>query len=66
MNTWLITLAIVGVMIVAVIVGVSALSDKSGTKQIECKSCGNICTEEANCGLASCGAVSGKTCNCGK
>ena len=31
-----------------------------------CSGCGNGCTAEKNCGLATCGAVSGKTCGCNK
>lgn len=33
---------------------------------IGCTGCANSCTQEQNCGLATCGALAGKTCNCGK
>lgn len=34
--------------------------------KIGCTGCANSCTQEQNCGLATCGALAGKSCNCGK
>lgn len=39
---------------------------KDSTGKISCESCGSSCSAEKNCGLASCGAVSGSKCGCGK
>lgn len=72
-------LLIVGV-IVAVIVasvllvgGVALVNAYSGDNtidnqgQLECSTCGNSCTAESNCGLETCGAVSGSgSCGCGR
>ena len=67
MNNLLIALLIVGVIVVAGIVSVSAFGVKTtDTTNVGCKSCGNSCTADNNCGLATCGATQGKTCNCGR
>jgi len=51
-------------------IAVSALTtnqaEQKPAEKISCSSCGNSCTAEKNCGLATCGAVNGKTCGCGK
>jgi hypothetical protein len=65
MNMWIISL-IIGAIVIAAFVGVTALSGSVTKETVQCKSCGNACTAEKNCGLESCGAVSGGTCNCGK
>ncbi len=68
MNTWLITAIIIGVLFVSGVALASALSVNQETpaKITGCSSCGNSCTAENNCGLATCGAVDGGTCSCGK
>lgn len=61
MNMWIIAALIVGVLLVAAGTAIAfegKISDKG------CASCGGQCTQGDNCGKASCGAVSGKTCGC--
>ena len=41
-------------------------TEQKATEKISCSSCGNSCTAEKNCGLSTCGAVSGGSCGCGK
>jgi uncharacterized low-complexity protein len=70
MKTWLIVAMIAGLFIFAGIAVVKAVSNDAPIQQEKvstCSSCGNSCTAENNCGLATCGAVS-KTgsCGCGK
>lgn len=66
MKAWIIVALIIGILVVAGIVisvqGVAA----DAPENVDCKSCGNSCTGESNCGLASCGAVQGRSCGCGK
>jgi hypothetical protein len=75
MNAWVIP----GILIiVAVVVGIGAIalgsagntttdSVKQEGKVISCSTCGNSCTSGSNCGLSTCGAVSGKgSCGCGR
>jgi hypothetical protein len=50
---------------IGLIAGVSAVTNDPAPK-ISCSTCGNSCTKDSNCGLATCGAVQGKTCGCGK
>lgn len=70
MNLLLIGVVIAGLLIVGGIALVNAyaednITDNSG--QFECSTCGNSCTAESNCGLATCGAVSGSgSCGCGR
>ena len=76
MKTWIIASVIFGLLIIGGFAVVSALSNNPDnsqnleadtTKTISCSSCGNGCTAESNCGLATYGAVSGKgSCGCGK
>jgi hypothetical protein len=67
----LLVIALIAVLIVAAIgVTVMALSNTNVTKPAEqktsdCSSCGGKCTQNGNCGLSSCAALSGKPCNCG-
>lgn len=67
MNMWIITGLIVGLVIFAgIAIGniVTADADQE-TNNLECSSCGNSCTAQSNCGLSSCGAVSGSgSCGC--
>ena len=70
MNMWTVGAIIAGLLLIAgfVFAGtfVTADSDSPAEKQFECSSCGNSCTAESNCGLQSCGAVSGSgSCGCG-
>jgi len=68
MNIWIIAAIIAGLLIVtgiAVVVNAQTTQAEQ-TKKVECSGCGNGCTADANCGLASCGAVNGGTCGCGK
>lgn len=66
MNTWLIVAIIAGLMMVAGIAMVNALANNTYKEQqfISCETCGNSCTLESNCGLSTCGAVSGAGCGC--
>jgi len=66
MNTWIIALLVVGLAI-SLVAGVNALtSTTEPAPKLSCGTCGNTCTAENNCGLATCGATQGKTCGCGK
>lgn len=66
MNLWIISAVLVGLLVVAGVAVVNALPDSnaSGTAQKSCSGCGNSCTKESNCGLATCGATNGGTCGC--
>lgn len=69
MNNLVIVGIIVGLLIVGGIAFVSAISSPSDSADLTtetCTSCGGRCTAEDNCGLATCGAVNGGTCNCGR
>jgi len=74
MKTWIIASLIFGLLIVGGMAAVNAISDNSDNtiepvaeKTISCSSCGNGCTADNNCGLATCGAVSGTgSCGCGQ
>lgn len=62
-----IVLIIAGLLIVGGIVAVSAYANEEQAPTIiGCSSCGSKCTADNNCGLASCGAINGGTCGCGK
>ena len=64
---WAIVAIIASLLIVGGIFAVSAYTETDQPSTIaSCTSCGNGCTAENNCGLASCGAVNGGTCGCGK
>ncbi|MFA5070803.1 MAG: hypothetical protein WC511_00340 [Candidatus Pacearchaeota archaeon] len=68
MNTWIIAGIMVGLLLVGGIAFASAIStdEAETTSTSSCTSCGNQCSAESNCGLATCGATQGKTCGCGK
>lgn len=66
MNLWMIALVLGLLAMTAVVVmGVSTVK-ADGPEQLECNSCGGSCTADSNCGLSTCGALTGKgTCGCG-
>jgi len=69
MKTWIIVAIAVGILAIAGIVAANLafVGAADSTQQISsCQSCQGRCTDENNCGLASCGATQGKTCTCGK
>ncbi len=78
MKTWIIASIILGMLVIGGFAVVSALSnsnnaeiiESTGTQAVEtisCSGCGNGCSAGSNCGLATCGAVSGTgSCGCGK
>ena len=66
MNIWILAAIILGILIIGGI-AVTALTTqdvKKTTETISCSSCGNSCSAEKNCGLSTCGAVSGESCGC--
>jgi len=72
MNMWIISAIIAGLLIIG---GIAVATIVNAQQEIqpatvidatECTSCGNSCTVDNNCGLASCGAVSGGSCGCGR
>ncbi|MBN2420851.1 hypothetical protein JXB27_01075 [Candidatus Woesearchaeota archaeon] len=65
MNIAIIALLVVSLAI-GLVAGVNALTSNESAPKISCSTCGNSCTAENNCGLATCGATQGKTCGCGK
>ncbi len=66
MNIWLLA-AIIAVLVVAgIAVTYTTAQQEKTTEKISCSGCGNACTAEKNCGLATCGAVNGRSCGCGK
>ncbi len=69
MNNWVVLGIVLCVLLIGGIAFVSAISTNqqdASTAQATCTSCGGRCTAGNNCGLASCGAVNGGKCNCGK
>lgn len=78
MKTWIIASIILGLLVIGGFAVVSALSNSADNtvesdntvtqaKTLSCSGCGNGCNAESNCGLATCGAVSGSgSCGCGK
>lgn len=69
MKTWMILGAIaLGLLIIGSVALVKANTDTiiQPVTAKTCTSCGNSCTAESNCGLATCGAVNGGKCTCGK
>ena len=67
MNLWVIALVLGLLAVTAIVVtGVSTVRAES-PKQISCSSCDGKCTADSNCGLSTCGAVTGTgTCGCGR
>jgi len=68
MKTWIIATLIIGLLVLGTF-GVMALNKTETTTQAteqitSCSTCGNSCTAENNCGLATCGATTGGTCGC--
>ncbi len=78
MKTWIIASIVLGILVIGGFAVVSAISNSTDNnvesdniitpaKTISCSGCGNGCSAESNCGLATCGAVSGTgSCGCGK
>jgi hypothetical protein len=77
MKAWIIASLVFSVLVLGGFALVSAISNGSDNiidsesatpvKSVECSGCGNGCTAGSNCGLATCGAVSGTgSCGCGK
>jgi len=70
MNNWIIVGVIFGLLVIGGIAAVSAFSpsqeETNPSTTAKCSSCSGKCTAENNCGLATCGAISGGTCNCGR
>jgi len=69
MKLWIIASMLVGLLVLGGITLVNAISDDSDSVIIStsCSSCGDSCTTESNCGLATCGIVSGEgSCGCGR
>ena len=65
MNLWVIAL-VLGLMVIGMVLVVSTTTvTAEEPEKIECGSCGNSCSLDSNCGLATCGAVSGGSCGCG-
>ena len=66
MNLWIMAAFVMGVLAIAGIVVASVgVSANEGTEISSCSTCGNTCTAENNCGLSTCGAISGGSCGCG-
>jgi hypothetical protein len=78
MKTWIMASIILGILVIGGFAVVSAISNSTDNvvesdniatqaKTISCSGCENGCNAEINCGLATCGAVSGTgSCGCGK
>lgn len=68
MKTWIIATIIVGVLVIATFGIVNFVKAEQNTAKTTetCTSCNNQCTKTSNCGLSTCNAISGKTCNCGR
>jgi len=66
MNVLIIAGIMIGLLFVGGIAFVSAISTESENETASCTSCGNQCSAEKNCGLATCGATQGKSCSCGR
>jgi len=65
MNMWIIVGLVAGLLLVGGVAVVNAGDSSEQVGQIECSTCENSCSAESNCGLATCGAVSGGSCGCG-
>lgn len=68
MNLWIIGGIIAGALVMsALVIGalVTADAPQEDFQGLSCSTCGNSCTAESNCGLSTCGAVSGSgSCGC--
>jgi len=66
MNLWIVAL-IIGLLAVTTVVvtGITTINAES-PKELSCTDCQGTCGQERNCGLATCGVVSGTGgCGCG-
>jgi len=68
MKIWIVVAAILAALVIAgIFVSMNLVTaDSQETETIDCSGCGNSCTAERNCGLKTCGAISGESCGCGK
>ena len=68
MNALAIVAVIVGLVIIAgsVLVVANGGIDTESSSVSSCSSCQGKCSADSNCGLATCGALQGKPCSCGK
>ena len=67
MNMWIIAGIIAGALLIGgLAIGnvVTADTPQENSQGVSCSTCGNSCTAESNCGLATCGAVNGGSCSC--
>ena len=67
MNWYILGVICIGLMLVAGVAVVNANATEDTTEEtISCSSCGGSCNAERNCGLTTCGAVTGTGgCGCG-
>jgi uncharacterized protein YxeA len=66
MKAILIVTVLIGLVLVAGFVMANAdFDNEEEVEQIQsCSSCRNSCSATNNCGLSSCGAVTGRSCGC--
>jgi len=69
MNVFTILAIVIGLLVISgiAITGVVMANNSTSTgagQQTICQNCGNGCTKEKNCGLATCRAISGGKCGC--
>ena len=69
MNLWTIAIIAVGLIAITGVVVANVSANEANETEIQqpksCSaSCGNSCSVERNCGLESCGAVTGGSCGC--
>jgi hypothetical protein len=71
MNGWFVA-GVISLLVVAVIGAGMIMANQNSTKEISeattksCGGCNGSCISESNCGLFTCKAVSGGTCDCGR
>ena len=67
MNLWIIAATIIGLLVIAgIVISFTGLTVADQPETIDCKTCEGSCTQDKNCGRASCGAVNGNgACGCG-
>ncbi len=69
MKVWIIAAVLIAMLLITgIVVSMNNIvsADEQEVEKIECSGCGNGCTADRNCGLETCGAVSGGSCGCGK
>ena len=69
MNMWIIVGIIASVLLIGgfAVANIVTADAEQGTGTFSCSTCGNSCTAESNCGLATCGVVNGEgSCGCGR